>query len=422
MDPVIVAAEAASELVQAMQLRSIAESHGKGREAEEILTSGKTLAEARGLIMGLLATTPLSTTAPSLESMGASKREQEDFRYGRLLEGAISLREGRSASGFELEVSQTIARGMPPTYKARGGVFAPFAIRSAAMDSKTAGAGKEFVYTQQGEFIDILRAKLFLTKLGARFMTGLTGPIGFSKQTGAAIANWVDENGGVDAADSAAATGIVTLSPKSLIGIGKISRQLLTVGSWDAELMIRQDLAYSHAAALELAAIHGTGGTQPTGIYNLSGVNVVAMGGNPTYAKAVDMLTEIAVDNALGGSIGWATTPRVVGKLLQTLEFAASGAKSAWTGTYEDGYLAGYKGTSSGLIKTNLGAGTNEQGMVAGDFSSMICGLFGNGFELIPDHLTLAAQGLVKVNSFGMADVVCRYAESFCKATGVILT
>lgn len=410
-----------SERVQTLQLRNLAEQFGKGKEANEILGSDKTLEEARALIMDLVANAPLPEPK-SLREMGGSDKEVKAYSYARLLDAAVSQQEGRSVKCMELDIAQEIKRSMPNTYKGKGEFFAPFRLERAAMDSITATAGKELVFTQPGELIEILRNALIIRRLGARFLTGLRGPIGFSKQTGAAVAQWIAENGGVDATGSEAATGLVTLSPKTLIGTAAVSRQLLTLGTYDAELMVRQDLAYSHAAALDLAALHGTGGLQPTGIYNLAGVNTVAMGGNPTYAKLVDMIIECAADNAILGALGFATNPRVAGKLMQTLEFAAAGAKATWTGKIEDGVIAGYTAAASNLVKTNLGAGTNEHGLVSGCWDQMIVGQFGNGFEIITDPYALKKQGLIEVTTFEMADLIVRHAESFCKATGVTLS
>lgn len=438
MDPILEAAQKAAEdtkraleaadqrnldeRTEALKLQNLATRMGLASEASEILASGKPLTEARALVMDLLEKRAQPLPAPkSLQEMGASEQEVAKYSYARLLDAAISQQEGNPKKCMELDIAQDIKRSMPSTYKAKGDFFAPFQLR-AAMDSKTATAGKELVFTQPGELIELLRSALFIGKLGARFLTGLRGPIGFSKQTGAAIAAWIDENGGVDAAETEATTGLVTLTPKTLIGTTAFSRQLLVLGTHDAELMVRQDLAFSHAAALDLAAMHGTGGTQPTGIYALAGVNSVAMGGNPTFAKLVDMLIEIAADDAILGNIGYATTPRVAGKLMQTLEFAAAGAKATWTGAIDEGMVAGYKAVASSLIKSNLGGGTNEHGTVCGAWNQMIVGQFGNGFELITDPYAKKKQGLIEVTSFEMADLVVRHAESFTKATGVILT
>ena len=88
------------------------------------------------------------------------------------------------------------------------------------------------------------------------------------------------------------------------------TRQLLVQTAGNVEQLVRRDLAAIHARAIDAAAIHGTGASnQPTGIYSTSGVNSHAVGNAPDFADIVDMETMVAADNALGGSLGWATTP-----------------------------------------------------------------------------------------------------------------
>lgn len=422
MDPITGAApDAANEITQVLQLRAIADQHGKGREADEIFAA-KPLAEARALVMSLLATTPIAH-APSVEEMGANKRELKDFSYSRLLSASVAMQEGRrSANCFELEVSEEIKKSMPGTYKQRGGVFVPYQLR-AAMDTQTATAGKELVYTQPAELIEILRNKLVVAQMGARFLTGLQGPMGFSRQTGAAVAKWIAENSGTDVVETEPTTGISTLSPRTLIGGTQFSRNLLETGTWSVENMVRQDLAYSHAAALDLAALHGTGVGQPTGIYALAGVNVVPMlAASPTYAELLTMIVDIAGANATLDGMGWITNPIVAGNLMGKLEFAVNGANKIWSGNVEEGVMAGYKALSTNQIAKNLGAGTNEHGLIIGSWPQVIVGCFGSGFEMITDPFKYKLQGLIDIATFEMADVLVRHPEAFTKATGLIPT
>ena len=285
MDPILEGAApvAALDLSTAFTLRSIADAHGKGREAQEILTSGKPEAEVRKLVLDLIATTPV---AQSLEDMGASRAEQKQFSYARLLSASADQAEGIRGKGcFEMEVSQTVAKSMPANYQQRGGVFVPFAIsNSRALDTATATGAKEMVFTTPGELIEALRNSLKVAGLGAKYLTGLSGPVGFVKQTGISTASWVAEASGTDVAESNLTTGIVVLTPRTLQGTSSFSRQLLVEASYPVESMVRFDLGFAHAAAIDLAAIHGTGGTQPTGLYNLTGVLSQAIGGAATYA------------------------------------------------------------------------------------------------------------------------------------------
>ena len=416
-----VAADAANNAAELFQIRSIAENHGKGREAEQILAA-KSLPEARAEILKLLATTPIAAPK-SVEDLGASRKELEQFSYARLLGASADMAEGKRAKSLETEISDAIAKTMPASYTQRGGVFVPYQLRNArALDSKTTGGAAEMVFEVPGELIEALRNSLKVAALGGTYLTGLSSPVGFAKQTAIAQASWVAENSGTDVAESDLATGIVVLTPRTLQGTSSFSRQLLATASYPVESMVRFDLGYAHAAAVDKAALHGTGVNQPTGIYNLAGVNVEAMGGAPTYAKLVDMIAAVAGQNALLGGAGFVTDPATAAKMLTTLEFAVNGSAKLWDGNIEEGQVAGYKAVSTNQVASNLGTGANEHGLVFGAWSQAVIGGFGGGFEVITDPYRLKKQGIVEVTSFSMHDVVFRHPGSFTKATGIVLS
>jgi hypothetical protein len=95
-------------------------------------------------------------------------------------------------AGFEREVSTELQRKLPTNVKYRGGILIPTRFSSlplsmrAGLDSTTATKGNELKFTQPGEFIDLLRARMKVLALGARVLSGLTGPVSFPKQTAAA--------------------------------------------------------------------------------------------------------------------------------------------------------------------------------------------------------------------------------------------
>jgi HK97 family phage major capsid protein len=392
------------------------------RAAEEILSQTQDLGRAGLELIKRFESKPLPAPAPSLQDLGASERELKNYSYARALASLVDQAEGRQGTrGFEHEISDTLVRSMPLSFKSNGGIIVPMQLR--ALTTSTVGAGKELIFNEKGELIPLLRNMAVVLKLGARFITGLTGPLVFPKVTAGGAANWVAENSGEDVPDTEFTTGTVTLSPKTLQANTPISRQLLYTASEDAEAMVREDLAKAHALAFDKGAIHGTGANnQPTGIYTAAGANVVAMGGAPTHGKLVDMITEIAADNALLGTIGYVTNPRVAGKLMQTLVAAAAGSAMIWTGKIEEGLLNGYRAIASNQLASNLGGGANEHGLVCGDFAQVLIGQFGPGFELILDPYAKKKQGLVEFTSFQMGDVALRYPEAFTKATGLILT
>ena len=389
--------------------------------AEEILGQTQDLGRAGNELLAKFASKPLPAP-PSLESLGASRREVKDYSYGRALQFLVDQAEGRGPKrGLEVEVSDTLLRSMPIGFTPQGGIIVPVALRTLV--SGTPGGAKELVETDRGELIPLLRNMAVALKMGARFLSGLSAPVTFPKVTGGGVASWVAENPGSDVGDTQFATGSLTLSPKTLQASTPISRQLLYTSSEDAEAMIREDLALAHALAWDKAVLHGSGSAnQPTGIYAAAGVNATSMGGNPTFGKLVDMVTEIAKDNALLGTVGYVTTPAVAGKLMQTLVASAAGSDMVWTGTIEDGRLNGYRAMASNQVATNLGAGTNEHGLVVANWAQALIAQFGPGFELIVDPYAKKKQGLVEFTSFQMVDIGLRYPEAFTKATGLILS
>jgi HK97 family phage major capsid protein len=276
-------------------------------------------------------------------------------------------------------------------------------------------------YTEPGEFIELLRNASIATRLGARVLPGLQGPVSFPKQTGAGTATWVGENPGSDVSESDATLGAVGLAAKTLQSTTSYSRQLLRQAIIDVEQMVRQDLTAVHALAWDRAVFHGGGTLQPTGIYAASGVNAVAIGGVPTFGKLVDMITEVAIDNAILGKLGWATTPGLAGVLMQTLVASAAGSAMIWSGKITEGQVAGYTAIASNQIASNLGTGTDEHGVVFGNWDDVIIGTWG-AMEIVVDPYRLKKQGMIELTSFEMVDIALRHPESFCKGTGATLT
>lgn len=346
------------------------------------------------------------------------RREQRGYSLARALDRAA---DGRPLDGLEAEVHQELQRHVPSNYKVQGGFFVPLATRPlAAMTSTTATKGAEVVWQEPGELIELLRNQSVAVQLGARTMPGLVGPVGFPKQTGSATATWVGENPAADGSESDATLGLATLNPKTLQSTTSYTRQLVTQSSVEIESFVRNDLAAAHALAWDQAVLHGSGsGNEPTGIYVAPDVNSVAMGGVPTYANLVNMLTELAKDNAALGSLGWATTPGMAGKLMQTLVASAAGSEMIWTGGITDGRMVGIRAIASNQVRSNLGAGS-EHGLIVANWADVLIGMWG-ALEIVVDPYRLKKRGMIEVTSFQMVDIVLRHGESFCKGTGATI-
>lgn len=400
---------------------ALGEAHAKrgmDKLAVEYVRNGKSLEEFRSAMLDKLAADTAET-----DTINLNQREAKEYSYVRAIAAALGRAEGQNVSGFEVEISQDIERNMPANYKRNGGIFVPLSLQRTAISEalyNTSGKGASTVFTQPGEFIDMLRNASVAVGLGARVMSGLTGPVSFPSQTAAATAYWMPENDGTDVTASNATLSSVSLTPKTLQATTAFSRQLMAQASMDVEAFIRNDLAAVHALAWDVAVMHGTGSNnQPTGIYSASNVNAVAMGGVPTFGKLVDMVTEVLKDNALAGSLAFATTPGMAGKLAQTVVAASTDTRMIWGGPLDNGNLAGYKAIASNQVSAVLGGGS-EHGLIFGNWADAMIGMWG-ALELVVDPYAKKKQGMIEVTSFQLCDVALRHVGSFCKATGATI-
>lgn len=416
-NPVIPAtARDPKDLREIAELTQIAAKYGVADKVAGWIDQGLTPAQIGKEILFANASKP--APQPSAEMLDMPDSDRRRYSYAR----AILMAASGDLDGLELEVHNELAKKVPNSYKPRGGVFVPVRLRpsAAGLDSRTAKKGAEVVFDEPGELIDLLRNMAVAVRLGARVLTGLQGPVSFTKQTGAGTATWVGENPGADVADSNLTLGLATLNPKTLQSSTSYSRQLLATANIDVESLVRNDLAAIHALAWDKAVLHGSGASnEPTGVYVAPDVNAVAMGGVPTFGKLVDMATEVAKDNALFGNLGFVTTPGMSGKLMQTLVASAAGSAMIWSGNHLEGSVAGYRALTSNQVSSTLGAGS-EHGIVFANWADVLVGMWA-GLEIIVDPYRLKKQGMIEVTSFQMTDVLLRRGESFTKSTGATI-
>jgi HK97 family phage major capsid protein/HK97 family phage prohead protease len=394
----------------------------QGFDARELalksIQAGHTVEQFQAEVLRAMANKPLAA------DVKLSEREAKQYSYVRAIAAAMARAEGTAVSGFEVDLSQELERQMPANAKRNGGIFVPLRLqqRAAIAESlwNTSTKGSSTVFTEAGEFIDLLRNQAISVQLGARVMSGLSSPVSFPKQTGAASAYWMPENDGTNVTASNATLGSVSLAPKTLQATTAFSRQLMAQSSIDVEQFIRNDLAASHALAWDRAVLHGSGSNnEPTGIYAASNVNSIAMGGTPTYGKLIDMVTEVLKDNALMGSLAFATTPGMAGKLAQTVVQASTDSRMIWTGPLNEGQVVGYRAVATNQVLATLGGGS-EHGVIFGNWTDVMIGTWG-ALEIVVDPYALKKQGMIEVTSFQLADIALRHPQSFCKATGATI-
>lgn len=405
---------ATRERLETVHLLGVASSFGLREKAEGLLATDKPLAEVRAELMRDMAGKQPVLNAPKPEALvDLTEAEQKRYSISRALMAHAEKRDS-----FEMEVSREIAKKLG---RDTSGFFVPTVGAKIAgsranppMDTATAAYGQKLVYTERGEFIELLRNKITVMGLGARMLPGLRGNVALPRQTAANTATWTAENPGSAVTATALQTDQVTLSPKQLLAQTSLTRTLLAQATPEADALIMDDLALVHAIAIDAAAINGSGTPAPTGILNTAGIGSVAGGTNgaqPTYGNIVDLESAVAVANADLGALAYLTTPAIRGRLKQTQQFSGTNGASVWE------YLMGAYGNStvSNNVPSNLTKGTSSgicHAIIFGNFNELLIGDWG-AFEVITDPYTQAGKGLVVVTSVQLADVQVRHAASF---------
>jgi HK97 family phage major capsid protein/HK97 family phage prohead protease len=458
-------AAAAAKAKLPAAIARLASQHGMADKTAEWLDAGHTLDQVREIILEAKGTREDTLTKPAGGTgLDLPAKEAREYSYARAIAIAADQAEGRRpANCLELEVSEQIERTMPGSYKRHGGLFVPTSLRAAAgraaiassaggpgisaqaraglemfmrtgvIDSVTANALKEVVYTEYGgELIEILRNIALTVKMGAKVLTGLSSPISFPRQTQDVTASWVQENPGSDMSGSNVKTDLVTLTPRTLQASTAYSRQLLVQSSVDVEVMVRGSIAAAHGLAWDLAAIHGTGtDNQPLGIYNSPNVNTVDFSSSSfgtsnkiAYTGAVEMERIVAASNALLGTLGFLTTPSIAADAKNTLKFPSAAIAQGgvlWNGTILEGEMDGFVARATNQVSKTLGSGGaptggTDHGLIFGNWADLLIGQFGGAMELIVDPYSKKKQGLIEVTSFQMCDVAVRHPVSFSVA------
>lgn len=408
-------------MAQAAEIAALAEAHGHSDKVAGWLRNKTPLADVQKVILEAKRTQ--ATTQPAPDALAnISPKEVRQYSYAR----AIARAADGKLDGYEAEVHQELCRLLPNGQPRNpNGIIVPMrdpGRAQRALSSNTATKGVETVFDEPGDLIELLRNKAMVIRSGARVLTGLQGPIGFPKQTGAMTITWVAENPGADVALSDIAFGLVTLAPKTMQGSTQYTRQLLAQSVIDIEALVREDLAIGHALAIDRAAIHGLGGSEPQGVYAVVGVNTEAIAGAVTFIDLINMTASVADDNADLGSLAFLTTPLAASRMQTILEFPGTVPPPIWTGTLQDGRIAGYPAHATNQVsKTMVGVlptGGTSHGIVYGNWNDMIIGLW-QSMELVVDPYTLARRGMIQVTSFQMGDLILRHPESFAIGTGM---
>lgn len=372
--------------------------------AKAAIEKGESIDQLRGQIMSAM-TAAQTTQATKLDLSAQDQKRFSVFKAVR----ALTDKNWRGAE-FELECHNAILKrsGLPEAV--HGGFYLPLDVqkRDLTVAAPTGGGNLVANNLAPTNFIDLLRARSVLARMGATMLPGLVGNVAIPKLTGAATAYWL-ANEATGITESQQTIGQLALSPKSLGAYTELSRTLMLQSTPAAEAMVMDDLAKVLALAIDLAGLEGTGtGGQPTGIANTAGIGSV-VGTSLANAGIIEFQTDTAAGNALASNSAYLTTPAVAGLLMNRTRFAGTNTP-IWEGSVMDGQVSGYAATTT----TQLTAAS----MIFGDFAQVVIGEWGM-LEIALNPYANFSAAITGIRAIQSVDVGVRQVAAFSRALSI---
>lgn len=409
-----------AEVARIRDISALGEMHNMKAEAKEFIENDKSVDAFRAHVLDELAkkgVQPVETPDPSV---GMSEKEVRQFSFLRAINALANPtdRAAQEAARFEFEASDAAGAKMK---RSPQGIMVPIEVLKRDLTVGTDTAGGHLVATNllSGSFIEMLRNRMMVNRMGATTLTGLIGDVAIPRQTGGATCYWVAESGAPT--ESAAAFDQVTMSPETVGAFSDISRKLLKQSSIDIENFVRGDLAKALGLGIDLAAINGSGSSnQPTGILQTSGIGAVVGGDNglaPTWAHMVNLWSEVATDNADVGATGFMTNSKVIGKLMTTEKATNTAQFVVKDFPDSNGFtsIAGARCGVSNQVPSNLDKGSSTgvcSAVIFGNWADLLIGMWGT-LDLTVDPYSNSTSGTVRVVALQDVDIAVRHAESF---------
>jgi len=324
--------------------------------------------------------------------------------------------------GREREVSQELRSRtgvVDPAFA--GGILVPLSALRREQRALSYGAGSGSGKGLQAEeyrpdqFIPELQAVSLAGQLGVPFLTDLRGaPVTLPKITAGLQLQFVAEGSALTPADPT--TDKVSLTPRIAGAVTSISPILLQQPQ--AQAIVSDHLLRVAAAGLDRVIFVGGGANEPSGIWDA--LTPTALG-EPTYEAILGLTEAIELDNVTAASLGWALNPSAKRKLRSTpkIAYGSPAIESSDGGFIMENAttLTDYRAVSSTTVPTT-GSPPSAAGIIHGDFSQVVCGVWEAASININDSIESNwLRGQLGVRVLLLTDVALKRSEAFRAAT-----
>ncbi len=279
--------------------------------------------------------------------------------------------------------------------------------RALAEGSDSAG-GFTVPTVTASQLIDLMRARSVAVQAGATTFPLVSDQTVIAKLASDPVPAWRNENANI--AESDPTFSSVTLAPKSLAVLVKVSRELVE-DSANLAVELPRILAAAMAQEWDRVALLGSGtAPEPLGIANTPGINTTALSGALTgYAPFVTARTSLLSANHAPTAI--IAHPRDEGAL-------AGLVASDLQPLMAPRQISDIPMLTSTAIPTDGGTGTDESSIFMGDFSRLILGLRSDIRIEIVRELFAGAHQLGFIAHM-RGDIAVSHPEAFHTTTAV---
>jgi len=294
--------------------------------------------------------------------------------------------------------------------KAQGIYIATELFEQRATQTTATSAAITPVNYRPEMFTSALVNQTIVATLGATVLTGLTGNVVIPRETGSPAVGWAAEDAAIPYGN--ATFDSITLTPRHVGAITELSRQLLMQSSPSADALVRQMLSRNIAIEIDRAAIDGSGASaQPTGLLNIAGIPSVAFD-TDLFTTAANMIGALDTAN-VGASRAFVSTNGV--KAVAAKSKDGQGRPLGIPTIFHNERVE-----FSNQVPNTLNPGGNKHGLVYGDWTDLLIGVWSQLDILVNPYAQNAYEkGNVLVRAMATVDIAARRTASFVKATGV---
>ncbi len=293
------------------EIRELASSHNRGDLANSFVRGALERGETPSVAaFKAIMRSELPEDVPLVNrDIGLNEQERRSFSVRAFLNGvATNSREARDAAAFEIEAVEEASRNarnggmvLPDEVMRNWGDFEIDGVRSSQVRAPLATGGNPNVQDiahLSNRFIDNLRNRLVLGRLGLTMLSGLDGNLEMPGHDTNISAAWLGSED-ADVAESNPSYRKVEMSIKDLGVFTEMTRRMLIQTTIDIEQDVRNQILTGMAEAIDLAGFYGSGAAgQPTGITNTAGIGSVTFAAAvPTRGELIDMRAAITATN-----------------------------------------------------------------------------------------------------------------------------